>query len=132
MGHVTDLIDALPESRREEARRLDALFREVTGWTPWSAGRNLVGYGRYAYHYDSGRTGGSFATGFAMRSRDIALHIMPGYAEFPEVAARLGPHKRGKSCWYIGDLDAVDEAALRDLVRVGLDDLARQWPVSPT
>ena len=132
MGDLTDPIGALPEGRREEARRLDAVFREVTGWTPRPAGRNTLGYGRYAYRYESGRTGQSFATGFAMRAKDISLHIMPGYQEFPDIAARLGPHKRGKSCWYVRDIDSVDEAALRDLIRAGLDDLARQWPVTPT
>ena len=122
----------LPDARRAEASRLDAVFREVTEWAPWSAGRNLIGYGRYAYRYDSGRTGESFATGFAMRAKDIALHIMPGYVDFPDVAARLGPHKRGKSCWYVRDIDSVDETALRDLIRAGLDDLRRQWPVRAT
>ena len=128
---MTDPIDALPGGKREEARRLDVVFREVTGWKPRLAGRNLIGYGRYAYRYESGRTGESFATGFATRAKDISLHIMPGYREFPDIAARLGPHNRRKSCWYVRSLDAVDAAALHDLVRAGLEDLARQWPVTP-
>ena len=132
MDDVGDPLSTLPDTRRAEAARLDAVFREVTGWAPWSAGRNLIGYGRYAYRYDSGRTGESFATGFAMRAKDVALHIMPGYVDFPDVAARLGPHKRGKSCWYVRDIDSVDETALRDLIRAGLDDLRRQWPVKAT
>ena len=132
MGDLTDPIGALPEDTREEARRLDAVFCEVTGWAPWTAGRNLIGYGRYHYRYESGRTGTALATGFALRVKDIALHIMPGYRDFPEIAARLGPHRRGKACWYLRDLDATDEAALRDLIRSGLDDLRSHWPVDPT
>ena len=62
-----------------------------------------------------------------LAARDIALHILPGYNDFPEIAARLGPHKRGKSCWYIKSLDQIDDAALRDLIRAGLDDLAAQY-----
>ena len=119
-------LESISEDKREEARRLDAIFRDVTGWEPKLWGK-MVGYGQYHYRYDSGREGDSLATGFNMRARDIALHILPGYNEFPEIAARLGPHKRGKSCWYIKSLDQIDDAALRDLIRAGLDDLAAQY-----
>ena len=64
-----------------------------------------------------------------MRARDISLHILPGYSEFPEIAKRLGPHKRGKSCWYIKGLSDVDKTALGDLIRAGVEDLRGQWPV---
>ena len=121
---MSDPLDTLPTEKREEARRLDRIFGDVTGWTPKLWGK-LIGYGAYHYKYASGREGDWFATGFNMRSRDIALHIMPGYSEFPNIAARLGPHKRGKSCWYVKSLDAVDETALRDLSAAGLKDLAK-------
>lgn len=129
---MPDPLDSLPEPKRDEGCRLDALFREVTGWEPRLWGAKLIGYGQYHYRYDSGREGDFLATGFSMRARDISLHILPGYSEFPEIAARLGPHKRGKSCWYIKSLDMVDETALRELIRAGLDDLATQWQVTPT
>ena len=130
---MADLIaEIVAPEKQAEARRLDALFRDTTGWTPRRWGKALIGYGQYHYRYDSGREGDFLATGFTMRARDISLHILPGYSDFPEIAARLGPHKRGKSCWYIKSLDAVDEAALRDLIRAGLDDLASQYEVEPT
>lgn len=127
---MADLFRSLPEPRRAEARRLDTIFREVTGWQPRMWGK-VIGYGRYRYRYESGREGEFFATGFNMRARDIALHILPGYAEYPTIAARLGPHRRGNSCWYIRTLDSVDETTLRDLIRAGLDDLAGYWDVHP-
>lgn len=119
-------------ARRDEARRLARIFGEATGWAPalWPGG--VVGYGRYAYRYDSGHGGTSFATGFAVRARDFALHILPGYAEHPEIAGRLGPHRRGKACWYLRSLAKADEAALADLIRAGLADLCALWPVEPT
>ena len=40
-----------------------------------------------------------------------------------EIASRLGPHKRGRSCWYVKSYEAADESALRDLILAGLDDL---------
>lgn len=119
------------DSRRNEAERLAAIFRDVTGWQPRLWGR-MIGYGRYHYRYDSGREGEFLATGFNIRARDYSLHIMPGYSDFPKIAARLGPHSRGKSCWYIKGLSNVDETALRDLIAAGLDDLRTKWDVNPT
>ena len=121
---MSDPLKAVPEPKRAEARRLDAIFQDVTGWQPrlW---RNVIGYGEYHYRTKSGLEGDFLATGFNMRARDISLHILPGYSDFPKIAKRLGPHKRGRSCWYIKNLETVDEAALRDLIRAGLDDLAK-------
>lgn len=129
MGNPLDSIT--DPKRRAEAERLDQIFRSATGWEPRLWGK-MIGYGEYHYRYESGREGDFFATGFNMRFRDIALHILPGYCEFPEIAARLGKHKRGKSCWYLPSLDATDEAALTDLIKAGLRDLESQYEVKPT
>lgn len=128
---MPDPLETVAPEKRIEAERLDAIYREVTGWQPRLWGK-IIGYGRYRYRTQSGQEGEFLATGFNMRGRDIAIHILPGYSEFPEIAARLGPHKRGKSCWYIKTLDAIDEAALRDLIRAGLEDLARKAEVEAT
>ncbi|MGI9390271.1 MAG: DUF1801 domain-containing protein [Boseongicola sp.] len=125
------LASVIDPDKRAEAERLDKIFREVTGYAPKLWG-NMIGYGTYHYRYNSGREGDFLATGFNMRTRDISLHILPGANDFPDIAARLGPHKRGRSCWYIKSLDAVDEDALRDLIRAGLADLQKFWPVKPT
>lgn len=130
--NLADAIATIPQAtRRDEARRLDAIFRDATGWEPRLSGR-IVGYGRYHYRYASGRTGTSFATGFAPLGRRLSLHILPGYAAFPQIADRLGRHSRGRSCWYLDRLDDADPTALRDLIRAGLDDLAAHWPIEPT
>ena len=124
-------LDIFSKEKRAEAKALDAIFREVTGFKPKAWGK-LIGYGSYHYKYESGREGDSFATGFNLRSKDVALHIMPGYQEFADIAARLGKHKRGKSCWYIKSVEIVDQTALRDLIRAGLDDLATQYQITPS
>jgi hypothetical protein len=91
----------------------------------------MVGFGRYAYRYASGRAGDSLATGFAARKAEWSVYIMPGYADHGPILARLGPHRMGKSCLYLRRLDRVDMGALEDLFRAGLADLARHWPVYP-
>ncbi len=121
-----------PPRRREDALVLDRLFREVTGWTPVLWGSSIVGYGRYAYTYASGHSGQSLATGFAPRKANMVVYIMPGYADFGAILSRLGPHRLGKSCLYLGALSKVDPAVLAELIRAGLDDLAGHWPIEPS
>ena len=120
-----------PQTRRDEALRLDTIFREVTGFVPRMWGAGIIGYGRYHYRYDSGREGDFLATGFSPRKAAISIYIMPGYADFGDILAGLGKHRMGKSCLYLTRLDHADEAALRRLIRAGLDDLGRRWTVDP-
>ncbi len=126
-------IAAIDDPRRHaEATRLDAIFRDVTGFAPklWSG--RMVGYGEYDYTYESGHSGTSLATGFAVSPRQLTIYVMPGYTPFAEIMARIGKHRRGKACLYLTRLEHVDESALRDLIRAGLDDLATRWPIRPT
>jgi Domain of unknown function (DU1801) len=118
-------------SRRAEAERLLVIFAEETGHPPRLWHGAMVGFGRYAYRYASGHGGESLATGFAVRKAELSIHILPGYADFADILARLGPHRMGKSCLSLRQLAAVDEAALRALIRAGLRDLGRLWPVLP-
>ncbi len=123
------LAEVTPERRHREAAALDAFFREVTGWQPvlWSG--NMLGYGKYDYTYASGRSGSYFATGFAPRKAKLSIYIMPGYADFGGILARLGKHTKGKSCLYLNKLEDADMDVLAELVRAGLEDLAGRWPV---
>jgi hypothetical protein len=118
-----------PETRREEGRVLDALFRRVTGWEPRMWGPSMVGYGRYEYTYDSGRSGAWFATGFSPRKADLVVYVIAGHDEFGELLALLGKHRLGKSCLYIKRLSDIDLSVLETLVRQGLVALGGQGPV---
>lgn len=117
--------------RGAEAERLDTMFREETGFRPHLWSGRMIGYGAYDYTYESGHSGTSLATGFAVAPRQITLYIMPGYTPFPDIMARLGKYRAGKACLYLTRLEDADEAALRDLIRAGLDDLASRWTVRP-
>ncbi len=112
------------------AIRLDALFRRVTGFAPRMWGPSIIGYGRYRYTYDSGRSGEMCATGFSPRKAQTVVYIMPGYGDFAPILARLGKHKMGKSCLYITKLDDIDLAVLAELIGAGLAELGRRWPVT--
>lgn len=124
--YVRSIEDA---ATRKEAKELVKLFAEATAWKPVMWG-NMVGFGSYHYKYDSGREGDFFATGFALRKSGPTVYIMPGYEEYADMLKKLGPHKLGKSCLYLKSLADVDEAVLKRLIKAGLRDLKKQYPVT--
>ncbi|GAB1478564.1 hypothetical protein MASR2M74_11110 [Paracoccaceae bacterium] len=128
---VGAFLDAVtPPARAAEARQLAALFAEVTGYPPRVWG-SILGFGRYAYRYESGHSGESPAIGFAPRKAEIVLYLPPRFSAAAPLLADLGPHRLGKSCLYLRRLDGVDMQVLRRLIRAGLEDLARCWTVLP-
>ncbi|MDP5217618.1 DUF1801 domain-containing protein [Ruegeria sp. 2205SS24-7] len=130
---VNVFLDAVePASKAADARVLDKLFRQVTGFEPVMWGPTIVGYGRYHYRYASGREGDFLATGFSPRKAAHSIYIMPGYADFGPILSRLGKHKTGRSCLYVNKLADIDLDVLGELIRAGLRDLERHWPVAPS
>lgn len=79
-------------------------------------GSSIVGFGRYHYKGKSGREGEWPITGFSPRKGDLTLYIMGGFDKFPDLMAKLGKYKTGKSCLYIKKLSDVDVKVLRKLV----------------
>lgn len=133
MSEVQAFLDNVEPARRQaEAAELDAFFRRVTGFAPvlWSG--SMLGYGAYDYRYASGREGRWFATGFSPRKAKLSIYILPGYADFGDILSRLGKHTKGKSCLYLNKLADADMDVLEELVRAGLNDLEKHWPVQPT
>lgn len=119
------------EGKRQDAYRLDAIFREATGFIPRMWGPSIIGYGRYDYVYESGHSGTCHATGFSPRKARHSIYIMPGYADFSEILSRIGKHKTGAACLYVNKLADIDEAVLSDLIKAGLADLATRWTIHP-
>lgn len=129
---VAAFLDAVtPQIRQADARQLNNLFQQVTGFQPQIWGGSSLGYGRYDYTYASGRSGCYLATGFSPRKAALSIYIMPGYADFSEILAGLGKYKLGKSCLYVTRLADIDTQVLGQLIRAGLADLATKWPVLP-
>ena len=114
---VDAFIDAVDnDRRREEARTVLALMREVTGEEPAMWGPSMVGFGSVHYRYDSGREGDMFAAGFSPRKTALTVYLTDGFDGRDELLERLGPHTTGKACLYLKRLDAVDLDILHALV----------------
>ena len=127
-----EFLDALDHpTRKADALVLLDLYKRITGFTPKMWGPTIIGFGRYHYTYESGRTGDSLAAGFSPRKANLSLYIMPGYQDYDDILSRLGKHKIGKACLSVNKLADIELAALEELIRTGLSDLDKIWPVHP-
>ena len=115
---VTGFLNAVADpQKRADCKAIAAMMRRVTGKRAKMWGPSIVGFDRYGYHYDSGRSGSFMMTGFSPRAQNIVLYVMPGFGKYGELLDRLGRHKTGKSCLYIRRLADVDRKILERLIR---------------
>lgn len=123
-----------PKKKREDAKLLDAMFREVTGETPKMWGPSIIGYGAFRTTYASGRDVHWLRSGFSPRKAKHSLYLMGGYCEETagkrrdELLGRLGKYSTGKSCLYINKLDDVDLEVLKEMLHNDWDAMGRVYP----
>jgi hypothetical protein len=126
-------VEAYIEARASKEQRTDceqlmAMLERVTRQKPKMWGPSIVGYGRYRYVYDSGRTGEMPLVGFALRGRDLVVYLDCEEQEQQLLLSRLGRHKMGKSCLYLKRLADVDVTVLEALIAGSVADLQRRYP----
>jgi hypothetical protein len=128
---VETFINALDNGqKRKDSREMIAIMSEITGAEPRMWGTSLVGFGRYHYKYASGREGDSCITGFSPRKTAFTVYIMPGFDGYAEQMAKLGPHKTGKSCLYLKNLDTVDRGVLEEIIRDSVEVMRGRYECS--
>lgn len=126
---VKKFLDAVANpARREDAWAVHDLMAEASGEKAAMWGSAIVGFGSYHYKYDSGREGDFLRVGFSPRKQNLVLYIMPGFAAYDELLAKLGKHKTGKSCLYINKLEDVHRPTLRKLVVSSLLAMKKKYP----
>jgi hypothetical protein len=125
------------ETRRKDAVTLLKVFAKATGWKAQMWGPSIVGFGRYRYTYDTGRTGEICVVGFSPRTANLVIYQLPDTSgKTAELLAKLGKHKGGlESCLYINRLADVDLDVLEELIKLGVSTLKKtaaekSWPIS--
>ena len=114
---VAAFLARIPDAqRREDALKVAAMMKAATKTEPKMWGTTIVGYGAQHYKYESGREGEWFRIGFSPRKDALTLYITSGFEQYPELMAKLGKYKTGKSCLHIKRLTDVDAAVLKQLV----------------
>lgn len=104
------------DSRRKDCEALTELMTKATHHPPKMWGSSIVGFGSYHYKYESGREGDACLVGFSSRQGAITIYGLHAAADAEKLLARLGKHKAGKGCVYIGTLADVDMTVLAKLV----------------
>lgn len=123
---VDAFIAEQPAAIAADCRVIMALMNKATGEEPKLWGPSIVGYGRYAYKYDTGREGEWMVTGFSPRKANLTLYIMMGFEKESALLKKLGKHTTGKSCLYIKRLSDVDLKVLESLITKGVKAMAKQ------
>lgn len=127
---VADYMAAIANAgRREDAEQMLALMQTITGEPPVLWGPSIVGFGSYHYVYESGREGDSMLTGFAARKANMVVYVMPGFSDYSGLLAKLGKHKTGASCLYLGRLSSVDMDVLAQLITASVNHMRKKYGV---
>lgn len=114
---ITAYLDArASDAQRTDAEVLMAMLGKLTGAPATMWGPSIVGFGKYAYTYDSGRSGEAPLAGFAIRGRELVVYLSCEGAPQQALLARLGKHRMTVSCLYFKRLDDLDRAVLEQLV----------------
>jgi len=103
---------------REDCYTIINLMEKVTGEKPKMWGSAIVGFGKYTYKYESGRSGEICMTGFSPRKANITLYVLAGFPEQAELLQDLGKHKSGKGCLNI----------LKSLIKESITFLKERYP----
>jgi hypothetical protein len=102
--------------KREDAETVISLMREATKCEPVMWGSSIIGFGSYTYKYASGREGDWPLVGLSPRKANLVLYIMPGFAAYDSLLAKLGKHSTGSSCLYVKRLADLDMPTLKKLI----------------
>lgn len=113
--------------RREDCQAIRKVMGKVTGEPAVMWGSSIVGFGTHHYRYESGREGDWAVTGFSPRKADISVYLMAGGPDQPDLLAKLGRHRMGKSCLYIRKLADVDMSVLERLIADSVDEVRRRY-----
>lgn len=104
------------EQRRKDCDALIKIMSKATKLMPVMWGTAIVGFGVHRYKYESGREGETCLVGFSSRKGDISIYGTGSAPKQAELLAKLGKHKMGKGCLYVGKLKDVDVAVLEQLI----------------
>jgi len=126
---VSDFIETIEDDIvRADCYSIINLMEKVTGEKPIMWGPAIVGFGKYAYKYESGRSGEICLTGFSPRKANISLYISGSFPERAGLLQQLGKHKTGKACLYIKKLSDINTDVLESLVKGSIKFLKEKYP----
>ncbi|MBL7937913.1 MAG: DUF1801 domain-containing protein [Flavobacteriales bacterium] len=103
-----------------DCRAIMKLMKKATGEDPKMWGPSIVGFGKYAYKYETGREGEWMLTGLSPRKANMTVYIFSGLDKAEAQLKKLGKCSTGKGCLYFKRLSDVDPKVLEDLIVKGV------------
>ena len=104
------------ELRKRDCEALVKIMAKATKLKPKMWGTAIVGFGVHKYKYESGREGETCLVGFSSRKGDISIYGTGSAPNQEELLSKLGKHKMGKGCLYVGKLKDIDIAVLEQII----------------
>lgn len=114
---VDEFLGTVPDRRRDEARILIAMMREISGEEPTLWGPSIIGFGSQHYRYDTGREGDAPLLAFSPRKAQLTIYFGEGFERYAAELADLGKHKTSVTCLYASKLVDLDLDVLRTMLQ---------------
>jgi len=108
------------KTRKQDGLILYELFCELSREQGNMWGESMVGFGSTTITYANGKTNDWLKVGFSPRKQYLALYLMTGFRQYPELLKKLGKYKTSKACLYINKLTDVDMEILKELIKQSL------------
>ena len=114
---VPGFIDSITNKKRQsDSRKLLQIIQDITGKEPKIWGVSIVGFGKYKYQRKNGEEFEWFNVGFSPGKAHLSIYVMYDLNEEQELLEKLGPHKNGKGCLYIKNLEKIDISVLKKII----------------
>ena len=114
--NVDEFIEAVSnKKRKDDAKRLLAFMKEITGKEPKIWGVSIIGFGKYKYQRKNGQEFEWFNVGFSPAKAHLSVYVMYDLQQ-EELLKKLGDYKVGKGCLYIKKLEDVDIDVLKEMI----------------
>lgn len=116
---VEDFLESFVESeqKKTDSRHLIALFKKWTGNDAVMYGPSIIGFGKYAYTYESGHSGEAPMLAFSPRKASLTLYVFSPNEENRHLLEGLGKYKISKACIYVNKLADIDLKVLEKLCK---------------
>jgi hypothetical protein len=108
------------ETKRTDALSIVKLFEKQTHLKPKMWGPSIIGFGGYAYKYDSGHEGTAPLLGFSARKTSHVFYLSGNFDGREEMLKKLGKHKTGKGCVYVNKLADINVDVLKEMIDASL------------
>lgn len=109
------------EQKRKDSYRLISLMEVITGEKARMYGPSIIGFGEYAYTYESGHSGKAPLVGFSPRKAAISLYVFTENEDEMHLLEGLGKFTMGKACIYVKKLSDINESVLNTLMQASID-----------